>query len=210
MPDDKLPAKQAHGPTHRFVFDPRGRTDPRSIGLIRSRYDLHGKVLVQPLIVAADHPSAHDVLNKGDEIEVEENDWAMLDFVENRNKHLFRWAGCSQPSPAPDQARQDRRGSPLPKEPASQVTKGSVSSRKKRGSYNSRQRLRARKVLQRMFGDKEYPAKDDDTVDIDDLKNRFHDTYNAMVSAGQLSRVKGGAPSWSTVERELGWKDTEQ
>jgi hypothetical protein len=113
------------------------------------------------------------------------------------------------PSPARDVARQERRGGPLPKqEPASQVEKGSVSSRKKRGSYDAKQRKRARKVLQRIFPDKEYPAKDD--VDVEDLKKRFNETYNKMVAAGQLPRAIGGAPSWSTVERELGWKDTEQ
>jgi hypothetical protein len=97
MPDNKLPAKQAHGPTHRFVFDPRGRTDPRSIGLIRGTYDLHSMVLAPPAIVAADQPNADHVLEEGDEFEVAENEWALLRLVENDYKHLFRWAGCSAP-----------------------------------------------------------------------------------------------------------------
>jgi hypothetical protein len=102
MPDNKLSAKQAHGPTHRFVFEPRGRTDPRSIGLIRGTYDLHDKVLSPPLIVAADHPNAHHVLNEGDEIEVAEDDWALLHLVENIYKDLFRYARCSAPAIEPE------------------------------------------------------------------------------------------------------------
>jgi hypothetical protein len=70
--------------------------------LIRGSYDLHGQVLVPPLIVAADHPNAHHVLNEGDEIEVAENDRALLHLVENSHKHLFRWARCSAPAIKPE------------------------------------------------------------------------------------------------------------
>jgi hypothetical protein len=112
MPDDKLPAKQAHGPTHRFVFDPRGRTDPRSIGLIPGTYDLHGMVLAPPLIVAADHPNARHVLKEGDEFDVAENDWALLHLVENIHKDLFRFVRCSapviEPEPPPAQKPQQQ------------------------------------------------------------------------------------------------------
>jgi hypothetical protein len=59
-----------------------------------------------------------------------------------------------------------------------------------------------------MLLDEEYPAKDD--VDVEDFKKRFLETYNKMVADGQLPPARGGSPSWSTVERELGWKDTEQ
>jgi hypothetical protein len=119
MPDNKLSAKQAHGPTHRFVFEPRGRTDPRSIGLIRGTYDLHDKVLSPPLIVAADHPNAHHVLNEGDEIEVAEDDWALLHLVENIYKDLFRYARCSAPAIEPEPLPAKKRHSPVrPDEPA--------------------------------------------------------------------------------------------
>jgi hypothetical protein len=90
MPDDKLPANKAHGTTYRFVFDPRARTDPRSIGLIRGSYR-YGMVLAPPFIVAADSPHADQVLNEGDEIEVAEDDLALLYLVENTHKHLFRY-----------------------------------------------------------------------------------------------------------------------
>ena len=42
MSDNKLPAKQVHGPTHRFVFERSGPEDPQSIGLIRSTYARDG------------------------------------------------------------------------------------------------------------------------------------------------------------------------
>jgi hypothetical protein len=89
-PSDFRPADLARGPTHRFVFEPRGRTDPQSIGLIRGSHR-DGMVLAPPLIVAADHPNAHQVLNAGDEIEVAGDDLALLYIVENSHKHLFRY-----------------------------------------------------------------------------------------------------------------------
>jgi hypothetical protein len=112
MSDNKLSAKQAHGPTHRFVFERSSFEDPRSIGLIRSSYARDGQVLVSPLIVAADHPNAQCVLNEGDTIEVAENDPALLHLVRNSHNHLFRWVRCSVPEiePEPLPAKKQQHG----------------------------------------------------------------------------------------------------
>jgi hypothetical protein len=75
----------------RFVFAPRGRRDPQTIGLIRGSYDRDGKVLAPPLIVAADHPQAQPI-NADEHIEVAETDTALLHIVENTHKHLFHRA----------------------------------------------------------------------------------------------------------------------
>jgi hypothetical protein len=106
------------------------------------------------------------------------------------------------PKPEPVEQSKEQTGTELALASVAPKPKQS----RKRGVYNSQIRNCARKVVEQAYGDAR-PVKGEAKEPA--VKKKLTDTYQKMVTAKLLPST-GKEPSWSTYERELGWRDVEK
>jgi hypothetical protein len=132
----------------------------------------------------------------------------------------FGLPGPSLPVQDPPSSELPKKAEPLPPKPepveqskeqtGTELALASVAPKpkqsRKRGAYNSQIRNCARKVVEQAYGDAR-PVKGEAKKSV--VKKKLADTYQKMASAKLLPSTER-EPSWSTYERELGWRDVEK